>query len=70
MTGLDRPRQYSGAGVDPGSTAEQKYRFRTLHTQTCIIGASRSEPLPSGVDGDFVYIYVYMFIAERLSARQ
>ncbi len=27
-----------------------------------VIGASRSEPLPSGADGDFVYIYVYMFI--------
>ncbi len=23
-----------------------------------LIGASRSEPLPSGVDGDFVYIYI------------
>ncbi len=36
VPGLDGPRQYSGAGggrVDPGSTAEQKYRSRHLpHT--------------------------------------
>ncbi len=36
----DRTGRYSGVGggrVDPGSTAEQKYRSRTLHTLTCII---------------------------------
>ncbi len=30
--------------------------------ESILIGASRSEPLPGGADGDFVYIYVYICV--------